>query len=79
MAALLQSTLTPAALIPAALTPAGRHFVGLLALGQTPAQASETLRLAPEEAEAMLADLLRRHGLAARHQLLARALLLRWI
>jgi len=53
--------------------------VGLLALGQTPAQASETLRLAPQEAEAMLADLLRRHGLSSRHRLLARALLLRWI
>jgi len=61
------------------LTPMERRLVGLLALGQTPTQASETLRLAPQEAEAMLADLLRRHGLSSRHRLLARALLLRWI
>ena len=61
------------------LTPLERRFVGLLALGQTPAQAGATLRLPSQEAEALLAELLRRHGLAARHQLLARALLLRWI
>lgn len=61
------------------LTPPERRLVGLLALGQTPAQASETLRLSAAEAEALLADLLRRQGLASRHRLLARALLLRWI
>ncbi len=61
------------------LTPLERRFVGLLALGQTPAQAGAVLALPPPEAEALLAALLHRHGLAARHQLLARALLLRWI
>jgi len=67
---------TPAPLLPA---PMERRLVGLLALGQTPAQAAETLRLPLSEAEAMLESLLRRYGLSARHQLLARALLHRWI
>lgn len=56
-----------------------RRLVGLLAFGQTPAQAAETLRLPASEAEAMLESLLRRYNLSARHQLLARALLHRWI
>jgi DNA-binding CsgD family transcriptional regulator len=63
----------------APLTPPECRLVGLLARGQTPAQASETLHISPAEAEAMLADLLRRQGLSARHQLLARALIYRWI
>ena len=67
---------TPALPLPA---PIERRLVGLLALGQTPAQAAETLRLPPGEAEEMLASLLRRYNLSARHQLLTRALLLRWI
>ena len=59
--------------------PIERRLVGLLAFGQTPAQAAETLRLAPGEAEAMLEALLRRYNISARHQLLARALLHRWL
>jgi DNA-binding CsgD family transcriptional regulator len=61
------------------LTPPERRLLGLLARGQTPAQAGAVLGLAPAEAEALLADLLRRQGLSARHQLLARALVYRWI
>ncbi len=66
----------PTPLLPA---PLERRLVGLLALGQTPTQAAETLRLAPTETEAMLESLMRRYGLSARHQLLTRALLHRWI
>ncbi len=44
-----------------------RRLVGLLAAGQTPTQAAETLRLPLSEAEAMLESLLRRYGLSARH------------
>ena len=61
------------------LTPPERRLLGLLAFGQTPAQAAETLRVTPAEAEKILADLLRRHNLSTLHQLLARALLHRWI
>jgi len=56
-----------------------RQLLGLLALGQTPAEAAKALRLAPEQAESMLADLLRRNCLSARRQLLTRALVHRWI
>ncbi len=62
-----------------ALMPTERRLLGLLAHGQTPAQAAESLRLTPSDAETLLADLLRRHGLTAPHQLVARALLYRWI
>ena len=61
------------------LAPLERRLVGLLARGQTPAQAAHTLRLPPAEAEALLESLLRRHGLSSPQRLLARALLLRWI
>ena len=61
------------------LTLRERQLLGLLALGQTPAQAASALRLSPEDAEALLEDLLRRHGLSARRQLLARALVHRWL
>ena len=60
------------------LTPPERRLVGLLALSR-PAQAADTLHLPLEEVEALLADLLRRHGLSTQHQLLARALLHRWL
>ena len=63
--------------VPLLLAPIERRLVGLLALGQTPAQAAETLRLPASEAEAMLEALMRRYGLSARHQLLTRALLCR--
>ena len=53
-------------------------MVGLLALSR-PALAADALHLPLEEVEVLLADLLRRHGLSTRHQLLARALLHRWI
>ncbi len=61
------------------LTTSERRLVGLLAIGQTPAQAGAALRLAPEQAEAMLVDLLRRNHVPARRQLLARALVYGWI
>ena len=63
--------------VPLRLAPIERRLVGLLALGQTPAQAAETLRLPASEAEAMLKAVMRRHGLSAPRQLLARALLYR--
>lgn len=69
----------PQTIVTKPLTPPERCFVGLLAHGQTPMQAAEALHLAPHEAEAMLADLLQRHGLSAPHQLLTRALVYRWI
>ena len=59
--------------------PMERRLMSLLAAGQTPAQAAGTLRLPPAEAEAMLASLLRRHGLSSQRRLLARALLYRWL
>lgn len=65
--------------MPSALTPLERRLLGLLAHGQTPAEAAVPLSLAPHETEAMLADLLRRQGLSTLHQLLARALLYLWI
>ena len=61
------------------LTLTERRLLGLLALGQTPAQAGPALGLTPADAETLLADLLRRQGLSAPRQLVARALLYRWI
>jgi len=61
------------------LTMAERHLLELFARGHTPAQAAEVLCQAPVETEALLASLLRRHGLTTRRQLLARAVVYRWI
>ena len=61
------------------LTTPERRLISRLVLGQTLAQAAPSLSLDPAEAEALLANLMRRHGLSARHQLLVRALLYRWI
>ena len=62
-----------------ALTTPERRLLGLLALGRTSTEAASALHLTPAETEAMLADLLRRHGLASAHQLFVRALVYRWI
>ena len=56
-----------------------RRLLALLALGRTSAEAALALHLSPAEAEALLADLLRRHDLSSKHQLFVRALVHRWI
>ena len=56
-----------------------RRLMGLLALGQTPAQAASVLRLTPDEADALLLSLLHRCGLSSPRRLLAHAVLHRWI
>ena len=61
------------------LTMAERRLLELFARGHPPAQAAEALCQAPMETEALLASLLRRHGLTTRRQLLARAVVYRWI
>lgn len=61
------------------LTATERHLLELFARGHTPAQAAEALCQAPRETEALLASLLRRYGLTTRRQLLARAVVYRWI
>lgn len=61
------------------LTATERCLLELFARGYTPAQAAEVLCQASVETEALLASLLRRHGLTTRRQLLARAVVYRWI
>ena len=56
-----------------------RLLLRLLARGRTSTEAASTLGLTPAETEALLADLLRRHGVSSPHQLFVRALVYRWI
>ena len=61
------------------LTTPERRLLELFARGHTLAQAAEALCQAPMETEALLASLLRRHGLTSRRRLLTRAVVYRWI
>lgn len=61
------------------LTAPERRLLTLLAPGRTPAEATLALGLTPAEAEALLADLLRRHGASSPHRLFVRALVYHWI
>ena len=61
------------------LTMAEQRLLELFARGYTPAQEAKVLCQAPVETEALLASLLRRHGLTTRRQILARAVVYPWI
>ncbi len=61
------------------LTAPERRLLTLLAPGRTSTEAASALGLTPAEAEALLASLLRRHGVSSPHQLFVRALVYRWI
>ncbi len=56
-----------------------RRLLQMLAPGRTPTEAATALHLTPAEIEAMLAGLLRRHGVLSPHQLFVRALVHGWI
>ena len=60
-------------------TASERRLLRLLARGRTSTEAAFALGLTPAETEALLADLLRRHGVSSPHQLFMRALVYRWI
>ncbi|MGI4789540.1 MAG: hypothetical protein ACRYFS_11895 [Janthinobacterium lividum] len=61
------------------LTPMERRLLSLLALGQSSVQAAAAMRIDPADAEVILADLMKRHDVLTRQQLLARAIVHRWI
>ena len=67
------------ALIHSVPTAPERRLLRLLARGRTSTEAAFALGLTPAEADALLADLLRRQGVSSRHQLFVRALVYRWI
>ncbi len=64
---------------PPMFTPSERRLLCLLAQGQKPPQAAESLHLTPEEAEQMLAGMLRRNNVSELRRLLVRALVHGWL